>query len=274
MQAATAIRRITSEEAGFTLIELLISMAVGLVVALASFALLEFTTKVVGRVTDQVAANQIGRQAIAYLENELSNACIMAGGVQSDGTTWGPIQYGQLEPGTSSTKLNSDANDLVFWSITDATGTSGTSYSTIGSSEALHWVQFVNNTLVDTSWPVTSVGTDPPSTFGYGSSTTHTLGKLNNLGIVSQVGSTAVFQYYQYSTSTYTLNTTATSPLTTTSAPNIAAVAINFQVQASAGDSSTVSSGQSAPYVVNDEVDLRETPLQNASSTNVPYPCQ
>ncbi len=277
MSVASVIRRVASEEAGFTLIELLISMAVGLVVAMASFALLEFTTRIAGRVTDQVAANQIGRQTIAYLENELQNACIMTGGV-TNGVTWGPIQYNLLEPGSSTVKLSSDANDLVFWSISDTTALPNTTYNTIGASEALHWIQYTNNTLVDTSWPVT--GGSTPSNFSYGSSTTRTLGKANNLGLISQSSTSGttnpVFQYYQISSSTFSLNSSPTSPLSATTAPLVAAVALNFQVVASGSDSSTTTgtSIQSAPYVVNDEVDLRETPIQNASSSNQPYPCQ
>jgi prepilin-type N-terminal cleavage/methylation domain-containing protein len=273
MQTAAAIRRIASEDAGFTLVELLVSLVVGLVVAMASFALLEFTTKVVGRVTDQVAANQLGRQAIAYLENELGNACVMSGGVQSDGSTWGPIQYGLLKPGSTTTTLNSDANDLVFWSLS-ATGSSSSAGNTTNTTEALHWVQFTSNELLDTSWTLASGSTPSAPSWVSTTPTTTTLGKLNNLGIVSQVGATPMFQYYQYSSSNYTLNSTPTSPLTSTSAPNIAAVQINFQLKAASADSSTASSGQSAPYVVNDVVDLRETALQNSSSTNLPYPCQ
>jgi len=276
MTAADVIRRMAGEETGMTLVELLISLVVGVVVMLGAFALLEVTTKVVGRVTDQVGANQLGRQAIAYVEGELQSACIEAGGLQSDGTTFGPIQYGLTDPSSASLKLNSDASDLVFWSLSDATAATGTTYATTGATTTLHYLQYqsTTNTMTDTTWPVT--GGTTPATFTYGAATTKTIGKINNLGTVSQNGTTPIFQYYQYTSPSYQLSTTPMSlPLTAATAANVAAVAINFQVTGSGGDSTTTqNNSQTAPYLVDDEVDFRLTPVQNASSTNVPYPCQ
>ncbi len=274
MLAATEIRRLAADQAGMTLVELLVSLVVGLIVAMGAFTLLELSTRIVGRVTDQVGANQLGRQAAAYMENELQYSCIQAGGLQSDGTTWGPIQFGLSEPGSSTVKLNSDANDLAFWSISDSTAATGATEPASGDTITLHYLQYASNAFTDTAWTVTSGTT--PSTFTYSSTpTVTTLGKVNNLGTISQNGSTPIFQYYEYS-SNYQLSTTPVSPLTAAIAPNVAAVAINYQVVGAGTDStsSTPNNKSAAPYIVNDEVDLRLTPLQDPSSTNVPYPCQ
>jgi prepilin-type N-terminal cleavage/methylation domain-containing protein len=273
MVVEALLRRLAAESDGYTLIELMVSMAIGLVIALAAFGLIEVTTRATGRVTDQVGANQIGRQSAAYVESELQASCIQAGGQQSDGSYWGPIQTNVTSPSSSSTKLVSDGSDIVFWTVSDATATAGVTYASTGTSYALHYIQFTGGTLVDTSWPVTS-GTSP-STFVYGTATTRTLGKINGTGVVSQVGTTPVFQYYGYD-ATYNLSTTPlTLPLTTTTAPGIASVAVSYQVEGNKGDNtSKQNSSQAAPYIVNDSVSLRLTAVQSPSASNVPYPCQ
>jgi hypothetical protein len=274
MPAVDALRRVASETGGMTLIELLISMALGLLVSFGAFTLIELSTKQSTRVGDQVAANQLARNSDAYLESELESSCIQPGGQNSQtGAFWGPIQYGLSTPAA----LSSDASNLVFWTASDATAAPNTTYSVSGISYALHKVQFVNNTLVDTIWPVTS-GTGPPGTsnpFGYGVSKTSTIGKLNGTGVITQYNSNPVFRYYSYSAS-YTLSATPlTLPLTTTTAPNIAAVEITYQVEGNPGDNTATSNNaQAAPYVVDDTVDLRLTSVQNPSANNAPYPCQ
>jgi prepilin-type N-terminal cleavage/methylation domain-containing protein len=276
MLVEALLRRLAEESDGYTLIELMVSMAIGLVIALAAFGLIEVTTRATGRVTDQVGANQIGRQSAAYVESELQASCIQAGGQQSDGSYWGPIQTNITSPSSSSTKLVSDGSDIVFWTVSDATATAGVTYASTGTSYALHYIQFTSGTLIDTTWPVTS-GTSPTGTspFVYGSPTTRTLGKINGTGVVSQVGTTPVFQYYGYDSSYNLSATPMTLPLTTSTTPGIASVAISYQVEGNKGDNTAKqNSSQAAPYIVNDNVSLRLTAVQSPSASNVPYPCQ
>lgn len=264
------------DASGMTLIEVLVGLVIGLVVALGVFSLIEVTTRAAGRITDQVGANQLGRQTLAYIENELEASCIQAGGQQGGGSTanyWGPIQYGLTNP--SGGTLNSDGSDLIFWTESDANSTTATN-STIGSTYTLHDLSFASGMFTDTTWPVTG-GVSPTSStspFTYGSSSSVKVGDIGGTGVISQVGATPIFQYYDYSSSTFQL-TGPLSSLTSSIAPDVAEVGINFQVEGTPSDStSKQTNGQAAPYDVNDVVDLRLTAVENPSSTNPPYPCQ
>jgi prepilin-type N-terminal cleavage/methylation domain-containing protein len=61
---------------GFTLIELLVSMLIGLVVSLAAFAMLEFTTSDVSRITSRAHVDQTGRVALEKIMLQLHSACV------------------------------------------------------------------------------------------------------------------------------------------------------------------------------------------------------
>jgi len=284
------LRHLAGEQSGMTLIELLVSLVIGIVVALGVFSLIEVTTRAAGRITDQVGANQLGRQTLAYIENELEDSCIQPGGEQSNslGTTtiyFGPVQYGLASPSSASTKLNSDGDDLVFWTVSDATGQTSTSYAAAGTSYALHDLSYAGGIITDTTWAVTG-GNAPTSATGgtaftYNTTpTTTVLGEIGSKGVISPVNSsTPIFEYYDYSpTSNYALTgplTPLTSPLSTTLAPDVTEVGINFQVEGTPSDNtSSQNNAQAAPYDVSDVVDLRLTAVQNPSSTNVPYACQ
>ena len=279
------IRHLARGDGGMTLIELLVSLVIGVVVALGVFSLIEVTTRAAGRITDQVGANQIGRDTLAYIETELEDSCIQPGGAQTGESTvadWGPIQYGLTSPSSSSTTLKSDGSDLVFWTVSDATQTTSTE-AAAGTSYALHDLSFAGGMITDTTWPVTG-GTSPTSTtspFTYGTATTTVLGEIGTKGIISQVVSSGttlpIFEYYDYNSS-YQLSSPLTplaSPLSASIAPNVVEVGINFQVEGTPSDNTASENNQqAAPYDVSDVVDLRLTAVENPSSTNVPYACQ
>ena len=65
-----------SGEHGFSLIELLVAMIMGLVISLAAFSILEFTTSDVSRITARAHVTQTGRVALEKLMLQLHSACV------------------------------------------------------------------------------------------------------------------------------------------------------------------------------------------------------
>ena len=63
-------------EHGFTLIELLVSMLIALVVSLAAFSMLQFTTDDVSRITERTHVDQTARVALEKIMLELHSACV------------------------------------------------------------------------------------------------------------------------------------------------------------------------------------------------------
>jgi prepilin-type N-terminal cleavage/methylation domain-containing protein len=73
-------RRLRAEQAGFTLIELLVACTIGTIVMLASFALLDSSVVLTGKVTERVDRTQRGRLAMELIARELrSQVCVQGG---------------------------------------------------------------------------------------------------------------------------------------------------------------------------------------------------
>lgn len=71
--------RYTQDERGYTLIELLVAMALGIVVSLAAFGFLQFSTSSVARMTERVHVDQTGRVALERLVLRMHSACVTPG---------------------------------------------------------------------------------------------------------------------------------------------------------------------------------------------------
>jgi prepilin-type N-terminal cleavage/methylation domain-containing protein len=63
-------------EHGFTLIEMLVTLIIGLVVSLAAFSILQFTTDDVSRITARAHVDQTGRVALEKIILQLHSACV------------------------------------------------------------------------------------------------------------------------------------------------------------------------------------------------------
>ena len=163
MRVRAATRRLAADEGGFTLIELLVTMAAGLVVAGALFAIQSLALFESGRVFARVDATQQARTTMETIASRLHSSCV------ADGVT--PIQAG-------------------------STGSSLGFISKYGSAATLipekHVISLASGTLADATYPKTG-GTAPNWTFSSTPSSTRTL-----LGSAAQSGSAPVFRYYPY----------------------------------------------------------------------------
>jgi prepilin-type N-terminal cleavage/methylation domain-containing protein len=73
----TRLRKLHSQQSGFTLVELLASMAIGLVILMAAFTLLDQATSVSQEISNRQEALQRGRQAMETIVRELrSQVCL------------------------------------------------------------------------------------------------------------------------------------------------------------------------------------------------------
>jgi prepilin-type N-terminal cleavage/methylation domain-containing protein len=64
------------DEHGYTLIELLVASLIAVVVSLAAFSILQFTTDDVSRITSRSQVNQTGRVALEKIMLQLHSACV------------------------------------------------------------------------------------------------------------------------------------------------------------------------------------------------------
>jgi prepilin-type N-terminal cleavage/methylation domain-containing protein len=162
---ARDIRRIQSDQGGFTLIELLITIAAGIIVTGALFAIQQVALVGTGRVFDRVDATQQARTTMSRIASQLQSSCVADGVI--------PIQAG-------------------------STGTSLRFVSRWGSAASivpeLHVIALTSGNLVDSTYPRTG-GASPNWTFSATPSQTRTL-----VAGVSQSGSTPLFQYFPYGT--------------------------------------------------------------------------
>lgn len=121
-----------SDETGFTLIEVLVATVIGLVITLAAFTLLEFSTRDVSRITDRAHADQIGRVALENVMLQLHSACVAVG--------VNPVQAG------------SNASELKF--ISEASPLNKATHEPVSvlSTVQLHKLIYTEGKLIEKSW--------------------------------------------------------------------------------------------------------------------------
>jgi prepilin-type N-terminal cleavage/methylation domain-containing protein len=171
------------DEHGFSLIELLVAMIMGLVISLAAFSILEFTTSDVSRITARAHVSQTGRVALEKLMLQLHSACVSV--------NVNPIQ------------AKSSGTTLKFVSETSPVNSNhepSSSFSTVKEHEITYTPRSgkIAGTLIEKSR--TSIGlNNATGEYEFNPSEKPTETKL--LSGVSQTKEVPVFQYYRYYTS-------------------------------------------------------------------------
>jgi prepilin-type N-terminal cleavage/methylation domain-containing protein len=207
VRVANLRRRLAREESGFTLIELMTAIAIGTVIVLAAFGLLDASVKAFKKTDDRVDVTQRGRLAMDFMGQKLrSQVC----GALADGTSTAPI-------------AQATATSVSFWVDTSAERSS--SATGINANKKLVGFSFSGNNLYALSY----AGTDITTTLTQ---------KLQLQSVVPNFSSTVAFRYYEYnpsydssatSGSTSNLFTELTSPVAASDLDQIVRVDVNYK---------------------------------------------
>ncbi|MGO9319302.1 MAG: PilW family protein [Solirubrobacteraceae bacterium] len=244
--------------AGYTLIELLISMALAIVVTLAAFAILDFTTNDVSRVTERVHVDQAGRLSMERLMLELHSACVT--------------------PEVAPILTGSKSESLKFIS---KAGTEN-SFSQIEEHEIVYTPPKTGavGTLVEKSWPSSTFTAGPPPSYTWNTASETKMklltGVKQSVTEEAPVESIPVFRYYRYYDSSDAspkygaINPTPIGvPLTEADAARVVKVAVSFTVTPEGTEASAFNHDRPAPF--EDSAILRLTPASESSTvTNSP----
>ena len=175
------------DEHGFSLIELLVAMIMGLVISLAAFSILEFTTSDVSRITARAHVTQTGRVALEKLMLQLHSACVS-------------VNVNPIQAKSSETTLKFVSETSPVNSNNEPTS----SFSTVKEHEIIYTPRSgkIAGTLIEKSR--TSIGlNNATGEYEFSPSEKPTETKL--LSGVSQTvregKEVPVFQYYRYYTS-------------------------------------------------------------------------
>lgn len=215
---SAAARRLRAAH-GFSLIEVMVALVVGMVVVGALFAILEISVDQTYRDTARVQATQLGRTTMTRIIDELRTGCLVK--------EFTPIQ------------ANSSPTEVIF---IDGVG-GGYKEETATTPAASKLNVFLHKISYSATSPGTITDTEYSAPSGawpnFKASEFTKLVSTTKIGeYITQTGSTPVFQYYSYATSSTstsnpeavsTLNTTAlTTPLTSAEAAKAASVLVSF----------------------------------------------
>jgi prepilin-type N-terminal cleavage/methylation domain-containing protein len=222
MIRSTPIRSFARAQDGFTLIELLVAMISATVLAGAVFAMLSFSTNETAALDDKVSSDQLGRIAMTRVVDELHSACIAPAFIPVlEKST--PTQLRFENAYSEEAELKSAERHTITWNKE-------------------------KKTLVEANFPDTG-GTWPDFLFPKyeKNEPTSTITIAKNVN--ENPGATPIFRYLTYSKETNESATTGVSTLeplkltsteesegiSSTVAPKVAAVEINFNVAPSDG---------------------------------------
>ena len=163
------------DEHGFTLIELLVSMIMMVVLTLAAFSFLQFTTEDVSHITARVGVDQTGRTALERIMLELHSACVTTSVI--------PIQEKSTE------------NEVKFTSQSGKESAFATVYEHVIIYTAASGGK--EGTLVEKTYP--STGAVKEGIYPFSTTASSTTKLLTGIKQTEYGGvKTPVFQYYRY----------------------------------------------------------------------------
>lgn len=265
------------DEHGVTLIELLVAMIMALVLSLAAFSILQFTTDDVSRITSRAHVDQTGRVALEKIMLQLHSACVS-------------VNVNPIQAKSSETRIK-------FVSETSSLNSSKEPTSSFASVK-LHELIYtppsgkVAGTLTEKAWKSTGTNTSTGEYIFNNESESPTETKLLLTGVVrSEKETVPIFQYYRYYNSNDTkikngeaklgeIDPEAMSNVTmakeeikektkTTEAEKVAKVLVSFTLTPEAHESIIAKGGQ--PVALEDSAVLRFTPAsEEAGNTNQP----
>lgn len=252
-----------SADQGFTLIELLVAMALAMVVMLALFVILEFSTNQETRISERVQADRIGRRSMTKVVDELHSSCTGFGATA--------IQA----PSTTPTAPLEKIGPLNLWFISAyGSSSSAGAVQTKVYEHDIHWASTGKSNTGETLGTLTDYAFE--STAGSGPGTKSGAWEFPKLEVAharanvlaqnvippTVSGVNTIFQYYKLSSSTGAFTgLSATEAPTAASANEVAKVAINFTQAPEAG--STKLGGRTVPF--SDTVVLRFNPTETGS---------
>jgi type II secretory pathway pseudopilin PulG len=194
--------RLRSDSRGFSLVELIWAMALGMIILLAAFTIMERAFKANKEVSDREDALQRGRVALELMTRQLrSQVCLQTT------TPSVPVVDGQ------------DQTITFYTFLGDPTGTG----SQLPEKHTLAYVPQVGTTppkITETDQPVTQLS--PTLTFG--TATTKTL--ISNVTLPNN----KLFTYYPGDATAGISSTALTTPLSTTDRARVVDIAVSFKV--------------------------------------------
>ncbi|HVC84313.1 MAG TPA: prepilin-type N-terminal cleavage/methylation domain-containing protein [Solirubrobacteraceae bacterium] len=258
------LRAVLRDERGFTLIELLVASLAGIIVSMATGAIVIASVHFSSNFGNRVDSNQEGRVAMEKITQALNSSCVATGVTPLVGT---PAPTGMVG-GVAS---GSDASNLVFYSALSDSPTiepNEVVVSLTGTAPSQQLVMF--------TYTNTKAGTTPPPPPPWTFSTTPTPSGgfvlLPNAAQATIGGSVVpVFQYFGYAGSgTSQINTTPYAvPLSATDAATTAEVTISFEALPSNRGANV--NAPSAGANLSDSVVLKLTPASSApNGSNTP----
>lgn len=250
-------------EHGFTLIELLVAMATAMVVMLALFTILEFSTTQEARISERAQADRIGRRSMTKIVDELHSSCT---GFGADA-----IQA----PSTTPTAPLEKIGPLNLWFISAyGSSSSASAVQTKVFEHDIHWTSTGKSNTGETLGTLTDYAFE--STAGSGPGTKSGAWEFPKLEVAHAQASVlaqnvipptissvnTIFQYYKLSSSTGAFTALSASEVPTAATANeVAKVTINFTQTPEAG--STKLGGRIVPF--SDAVVLRFNATETGS---------
>jgi prepilin-type N-terminal cleavage/methylation domain-containing protein len=249
---------------GYTLIELLVAMVLGMVIVFGCFALLEFTTSDVSRITDRTHVNQLGRTALERIMLELHSACVA--------TKITPVLVG------------SSATTIKF--VSETSGVNGNNeplaeLSTVKLHEIIYTAASgtTEGTLIEKSWPSYGRSTTSTNSAFLFHNTTETPTETRLLKGIKQTESTPLFRYFRFYRETdpeaklgqiYPVPLTATQLNEAEEVKNVVKITLAFTLAPEGKES--LAFGRDRAVALEDSAIMRLATSEEAAESNN-FPC-